>query len=340
MSVRRFAWTLALAAIASVPALAPVAPVRAADDADATYLDPAKAPESYALQGEFTGWMQKPGSDEKMDIGGQVIALGNDKFEAVGYPGGLPGAGWAKKIEPHRIAGQKEGDKLVFVEKKDDVEARAEVVGDTMTLFYNGEKRGELKRVTRESPTLGEKAPEGAIVLFDGTSADKWENGKMTEEKFLAADTSTKQKFKDYKLHIEFRTPFKPAARGQARGNSGVYASSRYEIQVLDSFGLKGEDNECGGIYSIAKPDVNMCFPPLTWQTYDIDFTMAKYDEAGKKTAPARITVKHNGVVIHDDIELPHGTPGKLPEGPEPAPIYLQGHGNPVVYKNIWIQEK
>jgi len=138
---------------------------------------------------------------------------------------------------------------------------------------------------------------------------------------------------------MEFRTPFKPTARGQARGNSGVYLQSRYECQVLDSFGLAGENNECGGIYSISKPAVNACFPPLTWQTYDIEFTNSVWED-GKKKKNARVTIRQNGIVIHDDVELTHGTPGKLPEAAEPAPLYLQGHGNPVVYRNIWMVKK
>jgi len=131
-----------------------------------------------------------------------------------------------------------------------------------------------------------------------------------------------------------------PTARGQGRGNSGVYIQGRYECQVLDSFGLEGEENECGGIYSIAKPAVNMCFPPLAWQTYDIDFTAAKFDEQGKKTKNARVTIKHNGVNIYDDMELPHGTPGWHEEGPEPDALFLQNHGNPVAFRNIWVVEK
>jgi hypothetical protein len=131
-----------------------------------------------------------------------------------------------------------------------------------------------------------------------------------------------------------------PKSSGQARGNSGVYVQSRYEVQVLDSFGLEGKNNECGGIYSISEPAVNMCLPPLTWQTYDIDFTAARFDDAGKKTKNARITVKHNGVVIHNDIELTLGTPGRHPEGPTPEGLFFQDHGNPVVFRNIWIVEK
>lgn len=119
-----------------------------------------------------------------------------------------------------------------------------------------------------------------------------------------------------------------------------MYVNGRYEVQVLDSFGLTGESNECGGIYKVSVPKVNMCFPPLTWQTYDIDFTAPKYDDSGKKTENARVTVKHNGFVIHDNLELPKETPGRHKESPEADEIYLQGHKNPVVYRNIWVVEK
>jgi hypothetical protein len=107
---------------------------------------------------------------------------------------------------------------------------------------------------------------------------------------------------------------------------------------MLDSFGLSGEDNECGGVYEISKPAVNMCFPPLQWQTYDIEFHAAKFGEDGTKTDDAWVTVKHNGVVVHDKLKLPRATRAAiLEEGPEPGPLHLQDHGDEVRYRNIWV---
>jgi hypothetical protein len=198
-----------------------------------------------------------------------------------------------------------------------------------------------LERVARVSPTMGAKAPEGAVVLFDGTNTDAWNGSGMTEDKLLKEGQDSKRKFGSYHLHLEFMLAYKPKARGQDRGNSGFYNQSRFEVQVLDSFGLEGENNECGGIYSIKAPDLNMCLPPLAWQTYDIDFTAAKFDGSGKKTANAKVTVKHNGVVIHNEVELPQSTTAApLADGPEPGPLHLQNHGNPVRYRNIWLVEK
>ena len=131
-----------------------------------------------------------------------------------------------------------------------------------------------------------------------------------------------------------------PYARGQGRGNSGFYAQGRYEVQILDSFGLSGENNECGGIYTIGKPKVNMCLPPLSWQTYDVDYTAAEFKD-GKKVKNARMTVRHNGVLIHENLDLTHATTAApMREGPENGPVYLQNHGNPVRFRNIWVVPK
>ena len=163
----------------------------------------------------------------------------------------------------------------------------------------------------------------------------------MTKDGLLMPGVASKRNFQGVTLHVEFRTPFMPHARGQGRGNSGVFLQGRFEIQILDSFGLAGKHNECGGIYSIRDCDLNMCFPPLSWQTFDIDFAPAKFDADGKKIKHAMITVRHNGIVVHKDAELRKTAPARiLDKGPQPGPIFLQDHGCPVYFRNIWLVEK
>lgn len=307
-----------------------------AEPTKGTYTDEASAGPDFALQGEYKGSVE---TDEGIKtFGVQVIALGEGNFRLVGYPGGLPGDGWMPGQEEKKsIEAKADGGRISIPVD----EAVLEVTPEAIEVTVGGQTLGTLRKVHRQSPTLGKQPPEGALVLFDGSSADAFENGQLVEGKWLAAsNAASKEKFGDHHLHVEFRTPFMPAARGQGRGNSGVYVQGRYEVQVLDSFGLEGKNNECGGIYSIAEPIVNMCLPPLAWQTYDIDFTAARYDSEGKKERNARVTIRHNGVVIHDDLELPHGTPGYRPEGPGPESLFLQDHGNPVVFRNIWVVKK
>lgn len=290
-----------------------------------TYLEPEAAGPDFAVQGEYVG----------EGCAAQVIALGGDKFQIVGWSKGLPGAvpDAEKKVE---VEARREGGRVVF----DGSGWRGQIESGQLRGTNADGNSWELRRTLRESPTLGAKPPAGAIVLFDGRNADAWVNGHMDERQLLQAGTKTKQAFRDFTLHVEFRTPFKPGARGQGRGNSGVYLQDRYECQVLDSFGLKGEDNEAGGLYKTAKPSLNMCFPPLSWQTYDIDFTAARFDDAGNKTQNAKATVRLNGVIVQNNVDLPKPTGGGRPETPEPGPIQLQGHGNPVFYRNVWIVEK
>jgi hypothetical protein len=136
-------------------------------------------------------------------------------------------------------------------------------------------------------------------------------------------------------LHVEFIVPY----RCPSRGNSGVILQNCYEIQVLESFGAPPSPSGCGGLYVFRRPDVNMTFPPLSWQTYDVDFTAARFDAEGKMSERPIITVRHNGVLIHDKVVLPEkGNIGK----PTPAggPLHLQAHGSPVRYRNIWVVEK
>jgi hypothetical protein len=300
------------------------------------YLDPAKADADFALQGEYVGEITAAGKPVK--VGAQVIALGGGKFDVVFYDGGLPGAGSDGKTKMKATAESKDGAAKFSGDKyQGDLKD-----GQISLANKAGKQLGTLAKVHRESPTLGAKPPEGAIVLFDGTTADNFNGGKLTEDGLLMAGCTSKRKFGDLKLHIEFILPYQPEDRGQGRGNSGIYLQGRYETQMLDSFGLEGKENECGGIYTVSPPDVNMCLPPLAWQTYDIDYTAAKY-ENGKLVANPRVTVQHNGVTIHKDRELPgerNTTAAPVKAGPDDGPIYLQNHGNPVRYRNIWVVEK
>ena len=307
-----------------------VAPMFAADAAvnanSDLAIDPAKAGPDFALQGEY-----EAAPEDKLGV--QVIALGGGNFRACIETGGLPGAGWDGQNKTE-IEGKAEGGRVAISGKGWSVS-----IGDgALSAVEESSKRTvKMKRVLRQSPTMGAKPPAGALVLFDGSNADAWQ-GSMDERKLLKAGATTKQKFGSFTIHFEFMLPFKPYGRGQDRGNSGVYFQDRYEVQVLDSFGLKGVNNECGGIYTKHKPAVNMCFPPLVWQTYDVDFTAAKFDEAGQKIKNAMLTVKHNGVLIHDQAEIDSTTTasGLNTVTPSGGPIQLQDHGNPIYYRNIW----
>jgi hypothetical protein len=318
--------------------------------------DPSLPPD-FALQGEYAG--------DKM--GAQVIALGAGAFQAVVYPGGLPGAGWdgTSKI---LMAGRLEGDRAVFApaegsrkylaQKPEEFSATRKfppegqkawsgeaVAAGALKIKTEDGKTLELARTFRKSPTLGAKPPEGAIVLFDGKNTDEWNGGRLDAATGLlntdGKDIVTKRKFSNYTMHLEFMLPYRPDARGQGRGNSGFYQVDHYECQILDSFGLDGLNNECGGFYTKAAPKVNMCLPPLAWQTYDVEFTNAVQGPDGKKAKNAVATVRHNGVVIHESQEISDPTGGhrKDPEG-TPGPIKLQGHGNPLQFRNVWIVEK
>ncbi len=305
-----------------------------------TYTNPKNVDEDFKFQGEFEGMVNAGDDQEKYGI--QVIAMGEGKFQAVLFAGGLPGAGYvvgSRREIPVEGVLNKDG-KVVFDDK--DANSMGVLTENQLTVSRNDQEIATFKRVTRKSKTLAAKPPEGAAVLYSGPADIKnWKNGKASSDGNLTQGTTSKKNFGSQKLHIEFLLPYKPTARGQGRGNSGIYVQGRWEIQMLDSFGLTGEQNECGGIYSVAKPDVNMCFPPLTWQTYDIELTAEKYED-GELKSNARITVFHNGVKIHDDVELPHRKTTAAPNdvGDAPGPIFLQNHGNPVQYRNIWVLEK
>lgn len=298
-------------------------------------IDPATADADFAVQGEYTGEVVDDGKTIK--VAAQVIAQGEGKFHVVGFEGGLPGDGWTGS--PKR---EGDGKSENGVTNAVLPEVTVAIKDGVMTVTdSDGSKIGELKRILRKSPTLGEKPPAGAVILFDGKNVDRFPGAQMTKDGLLQQGATSDRKFQSGTLHIEFLLSYMPKEREQRRANSGCYLQGRYEVQILDSFGLAGKHNECGGIYSVKDPDVNLCFPPLSWQTYDIEFTAAKFDAQGQKTADARMTVKHNGVAIHKDVAVPHATTAApVPEGAEPGPIYLQDHGNPIRFRNLWFAEK
>ena len=240
---------------------------------------------------------------------------------------------------------------IQFEGTHDGVEYTGTINGDVLTAEGDDGSKYTLTYVERKSPTLGAPPPEGgkALLVYEpGTSPslDAWQNKKWIASpdgsmQVRGGDQRTVDEFGSMKLHVEFMCPFMPTARGQGRGNSGVYVQDRYEVQVLDSFGLVSKDNDCGGIYKTAVPKVNACLPPLRWQTYDIDFTAAKLGADGAVEAAPRITVRHNGVVIHDDVEIPRPTGGARGQNhPAKAPFRFQDHGNPVKYRNVWVVEE
>ena len=326
-----------------------------AEDKLPTFTTPENAGPDYLIQGEYTGKIS-----DQLDIAAQVIASGDGQFEGVLYGGGLPGAGW-DGITRFHFQGRRDGATTKFLGR----------MGERLTLpnpnfqatLKNGVLRGmafmfrnlvdkesfEMTKIHRRSPTEGAEPPSGAIVLFDGSHTDEWIDGQTVDDDLLDVGTTSRREFRGLQLHLEFRTPFMPSAQGMARGNSGVYIKREWEIQVLDSFGWNTENRKferlsafgrCGGIHELIKPRVNMCLPPLAWQTYDIEYLTARFDDQGNRICPALMTVRHNGVLIHDKFVLPT-TPSGTGSSKEqlPGSIYLQDHGNPVRYRNVWVVE-
>jgi hypothetical protein len=212
----------------------------------------------------------------------------------------------------------------------------------------------KLAKPEDKEDVKGTPPPKDALVLFDGKSLDNWvkTDGKTPAhwklvgggavEVAKGGNIITKEKFDgSFKLHVEFRVPYEPDHKGQARGNSGVYVQGRYEVQVLDSYGLESKKDDCGAIYEVAAPLKNVCKAPTVWQSYDIEFT-APVCKDGKKVEPARMTVYQNGVKIHDDVKIDRDNTraGLVGDPCTPGPIMLQDHGNPVQFRNIWLVKK
>lgn len=192
-------------------------------------------------------------------------------------------------------------------------------IDDKTVILFNGKDWSAFTDIDTSKPC-------GFTVLPDGTGVAG------------GHDTISKELFGDFQAHVEFMCP-PTNLEGQAKSNSGVYVHGRYEIQVLDSFGMEPKDNLCGGIYKVATPLVSACRPAGEWQTFDITFRAPRFDDAGKVSENPRITVLHNGIVIHNNVEMPSTTAGGIDQVMvKEGPLLLQFHGDPVQYRNIWVR--
>jgi hypothetical protein len=211
--------------------------------------------------------------------------------------------------------------------------------------------------VVEPGPFVERPAPAGAVVLFDGRSLAEWrasddstrparwkvENGYFEVVPGTGGIASARG-FGDVELHIEWATPATPRGDGQNRGNSGVFLMSQYEVQVLDSWrNTTYPDGQAAAIYGQFPPRVNASRPPGEWQSYDIVFRAPRFGARGGLVSPARMTVRHNGVVVHDDVTLtgPSAHQARPPYAahPDRLPISLQDHGAPVRFRNVWLRE-
>ena len=208
-----------------------------------------------------------------------------------------------------------------------------------------GTTRGIIDIAKHERPAdaVTLVGPDGYDLVPEAAGPTKWvfKDGVLTASPAWDSVIS-KQTYQDFRMHVEFNVnEVKDAKDPEADGNSGVYIQQRYEIQILNSFGVPAADYKpsyCGSIYRQKKPDRCVCKKAGEWQSYDFVFRAARFD-GGKKTENARITVYQNGELIHDDYAITAKTGAGEKEGPEPRPVKLQGHHNPVRFRDVWIQK-
>jgi hypothetical protein len=216
--------------------------------------------------------------------------------------------------------------------------------------------------VVRPGQTAG-APPSDAVVLFDGSNLDQWasvgdksparwklEGGLLTVDK-KTGNIETRQRFRNYQLHLEYRVPEGITGSGQGRGNSGVFLASTgngdggYELQILDSYeNTTYVNGQAASVYKQHPPLANASRKPGEWQTYDVVWTAPTFAADGKLTSPARITALHNGVLVQNNAVLAGETVyiGKPSYRPyDTAPIKLQAHGDPsapLSFRNIWVR--
>jgi hypothetical protein len=295
-----------------------------------------------AFMGEYKGTFY-PDRKFTMNATADVVAEGDGKYRIVIDAKSDDPAQEGAFIE---IYGKKTDSEVTISGRAGGYEWKGEIKDGKLNVRGHYGVHFELKKIESKSPRAGAKPPPNAVILLPYKAGAKPDMSGWTNTKWTALDNGsmqivpgkgpnrTRQQFSDIKqLHVEFKLPLEPKGRGQGRANSGVYLLDAYEVQVLDSFGIVHTSGDCGGIYNVARAKVNACLPPETWQTYDISFRAARLDEKGKVKELPRITVVHNGVKIHDNVEIPknrHRTKG---------PIQLQDHKHNIEFRNIWLVE-
>lgn len=208
-----------------------------------------------------------------------------------------------------------------------------------------GTTRGviDIKNLARPAAATQLVGPNGSGLIPETEKPSLWvfKDGVLTASPKWDS-MLTKEAYRDFRMHVEFNVnEGEDATNPEGNGNSGVYIQQRYELQILNSFGVAAEDYKasyCGSLYKLKKPDLLVSKKAGEWQSYDIVFRAARF-EGDQKTENARITVYQNKQLIHDDFPIPRKTGAGKKEGPEPRPIKLQGHHNPVSFRNVWIQK-
>jgi len=296
------------------------------------------------FMGQYAGTFYAD-SQVRMPASAVVIAEDVDKWRIVIDAIGLDRNRGGAHIE---VYGEQNGFECLIWSRSGGYDWHGTIKDGYLSLRSSYGQHVEMDKIVRKSPKEGLKPPAGAVVLLayeDGVKPSlsawtnhKWkalENGTMQVGK---GATRTKERSGDIKhLHLEFKLPLEPLKRGQGRGNSGLFFNDTYEVQILASFGLAETSGDCGSLYSVKRPDVNASLPPETWQTYDIEFRAPRVNSDKSVKEAARITVLLNGVKIHDNVEIPHGTANPKAEQRPTGPIQLQDHGHPIQFRNIWL---
>ncbi|MFT4996847.1 MAG: hypothetical protein ACI8RO_000184 [Flavobacteriales bacterium] len=189
--------------------------------------------------------------------------------------------------------------------------------------------------------------PSDAIVLFDGTNLNNFENKdlELNDGAMIMAmgNQQTIDSFGDVQLHIEWLSPTPSENSGQNKGNSGVIFMGLYEVQVLNSYQSKTyPDGQAGAVYGVRPPMVNAMRPADQWQNYDIFFRAPRFNMEGSVDTPAHVTVVHNGVLVQFN-QIYNGPSewrknGVYKPHADKLPLKFQWHNSPVKYRNIWIR--